>query len=252
MKKRIFVAAGALILQMFSCKVEDRVSVQVLYVMYDVPDKDCVVAKSETQKGGGSIDLGYTNAYLLALYVKSNLDSASIQAGGQTTNPASRNDFYVQEVVLNYRGSFVDIPEQVSPSAGTVLAGGELFWGMNVITSDAAAGLAEAVLEANARGLEALEVIVSITLRGTFANDSEYETAPFDFPITVYMTSPVPCPDPVRQMYGAVSDDALVPACQNWGQDGIPFTCVCRPDCGGCGLGTKCNTDTCACEASSS
>lgn len=227
--------------------VPDAVSVQIQYAMSDQPNASCAVTMSSNQRGGGLVDLGNTNEYWTAFKVVSALDASDLKAGGQTVNPGSRNNFLIQGVKIGYtvtdsRGNEVlTIPAQTAGSSGLLSAGGSLALGMNLLTPEAVIGL-----NAKLRPPEELTARVSIALVGKLGSGGSYETAPFEFPLVVRKEEAKPC-DTDKHWKLAVATGATPPACSNFGQDGVPYSCVCT-DCGGCGTSTKCNTATCACE----
>lgn len=227
----------------------DATSIQIQYAMSDQPNAACQVAMSSNQRGGGSVDIGNTSHYLTALKVVNQLSSKDLTAGGETVNPGSRNNFYIEGVKLSYQvnGASVTIPDQQMGGAGMILAGGALAMGMDLLTPQAVKALNDGYfskLTAAIRPTVSLSVRVSIVLTGKFAGGSSYETAPFDFPLEVYELDTVAC-NPPRAL--KVNTGSTAPACTNFGQDGVPYSCVCS-DCGVCATGTKCNTTTCACE----
>jgi hypothetical protein len=225
----------------------DAVSVQIQYAMSDQPNAACEVTMSSNQRGLGLVDLGNTSSYMAAFKVVSALDASDLKAGGQTVNPGSRNNFLIEAVrigysVTNSQGSEVlNIPAQTAGASGFLPAGGSLALGMNLLTAEAVIGL-----NAKLRPPEELTVRVSIALVGKLASGGSYETAPFEFPLVVRKEETVPC-DTDKHWTLAVATGATAPACSNFGQDGVPYSCVCT-DCGGCSTSTKCNTATCACE----
>jgi hypothetical protein len=242
-RKIVLISAAASLLTGLSC-ASDVVSVEVQYAMFGSPDENCSVTSASDQKGGGSIDVGWTGAYYLGLQLVNHLEATDITAAGAPVNPASRNDFFINQVALSYTGKGISIPDQVVNTAGTVLAGGKLAMGVNALTYDAAERLKVATLPPGG-----LEVLVGMKFRGAFASGSSYETASFKFPIRVYSsgTTQAACFGTKESLSGNV------PACGNWGQDGEYFKCKCADTtstdaCGGCATGQTCNTTTCGCE----
>ncbi len=225
----------------------DAVSVQIQYAMSDQPNASCAVTMSSNQRGGGSVDLGNTSSYMVAFKVVSALDASDLKAGGQTVNPGSRNNFLIQadkiaySVTDSWGNEVLTIPAQILGDSGLLSAGGSLALGMDLRTPEAVAQL-NAYLDA--RPSAVLTARVSIALVGKLASGGSYETAPFEFPLVVYRGDTVVCKAP-RKL--AVATGTTPPACSNFGQDGVPYSCVCT-DCGGCSTSTKCNTATCACE----
>jgi hypothetical protein len=246
MKKILGAVLLVLALGTASC-VEDVVSVQITEALANVPDESCGVGDTSTQKGHGSLDLGYASqsapAYWLGIRMVNALNSQAITAGGENVNPPSRNDFYLKEAVLNYEGKGLpSIAEAVSPIAGRVPAGGELVGGVNVLSADAFRRLDQVATD------QGIEVTVNLKIRGTFASGQDFETAAFSFPLTVYKTMPPTCTEREEQVAAGSSK----PPCGNWGQDGSAWTCSCKASCGGCAAGETCNASTCACEAAAS
>lgn len=244
MKRMTLLAAAASSCLALSC-TPDVLSIQVRNAIGGQPDESCSVKdEKKSLKSGGAVDLDYTSSYWVALWLTSALDNSAVTAGGGTVNPPSRNDFYISEVSLKYSGDGVPpIPEQIRPKAGTLSPQGDLFVSVNLLTSEAAERLRAAMAP-----WSAVAAKVAIVFRGKFAHGASYETAPFEFPLTVWRTEPaVECPS--NMMPVAIPPANLVPACGNWGQDGIYYACGCRSDCGGCTAGTTCNVESCSCEA---
>jgi hypothetical protein len=238
--------------------VPDAVSVQIQYAMSDQPNAACEVTMSSNQRGGGSVDLGNTSRYWTALKVVSALDASDLKAGGQTVNPGSRNNLRIEAVKIGYsvtnsRGSeILNIPTQTAGAAGFLSAGGSLALGMNLLTPDAVSRLNAYFdeLKRDVRLDTVLTARVSIAFVGKLGSGGSYETAPFEFPLVVYKDDTVVCdtnPNTKAHWKLAAATGTTPPACSNFGQDGVPYSCVCA-DCGPCSAGTKCNTDTCACE----
>jgi hypothetical protein len=220
MKRTIsLVAAAACSWLLISC-APDVTSVQIMNAIPG-PDPECVVSSDTTnQKSGGSINIGYSDSYFLALWVRNALDNTEVQAGGTTVQPETRNDFYLREVVLNYAGKHVpSIPEQVRPTAGRVPAGGDLFLSAGLLTDDVVTRLHPAPIPP-----DGLNVVVEIRFRGEFAHGASYETEPFFFPLRVWNTEPLQC-DWTKEMPIADPATEAMPACGNWSQDGVYYVC---------------------------
>jgi len=217
MKAMVRMLVSAVLLASVGC-VDDAATIQIRHAMADSIDENCIGKKTENQLFGGSVDLGYTSSYMLALALKSNADTGKITAGGQTTGVTSRNDFYVREVVLSYEGNGIPtLDEEVVLGSGTIPAGGELGFVTNLLT-------ARAVERIRAPGIpsEGVVVTVGIRLRGEFAHGSSLETAAFYFPLRVRQTTKVECA--ATEIPESLTD--AEPVCGNWGQDGVYFRCV--------------------------
>ncbi len=229
--------------------VSDATSIQVQYAMSDEPTSACAIAMSSNQRGGGSVDIGNTSHYLAAFKVVNSLDSADETAGGQTVNPGTRNNFSIEGVKLSYASSVasVTIPDQQVGASGMVAAGDSLAFMMDLLTPQAVTQLGKYFSSFSTSALRASQVLsvrVSVVLSGKFANGNSFETAAFDFPLEVYELDTLVCNSP-RLL--EVVTGYTAPACSNWGQDGVPYQCVCT-DCGGCSTSKTCNTTSCACE----
>ena len=240
--KLLLVPAVALGLCSASC-VPDVLSIQVKQALADAIDGECVLTTgSDMQLARGVLDLGYVNpnnpAYMLALRVVSNVEATELTGGGSSYNPADRNDFYLEKVTFHYTGEGVpEVTSEMSLS-GLIQAQSEADFAFNILSSEAYRRL---VAMATPDGRE---VVVEIKLSGKFAHGAEYETAPFAFPLTVYASMAPICDSAVHDLVSAGPTD---PPCQNWGQDGIGYVCVCK-DSAGCPEGTTRNPDTCVCE----
>ncbi len=238
---------------LLSCNAEDVLSIQIVNAINGEPNSKCEAKASDAQKFKGSLNFSIPEAmgmypqYYLALKVKSSLETEKPTAGGTTLQPESRNDFYISELRLDYecqdeanrcRG-FPNIPTQVTPMAGTVPAGGTLAVVAALFTVASADSIAAFV------GEEGVNVSINIKLKGQFANGSEKEVPAYAFPLFLYRYA-LPSFDRNKyQLSAAEGSDG--PACGNWGQDGAAPVLVCRPGCGGCGEGLKCDEDTCSC-----
>jgi hypothetical protein len=99
-------------------------------------------------------------------------------------------------------------------------------------------------------------VTVSIKFSGRFASGAHYETAEFFFPLQVYQTK-IPLLDlttrqctPNSALVPTATSGGNPPACSNWGQDGVPFACVCQNCNSLCDTATqKCDPTSCTCVA---
>ncbi len=217
-------------------------SIQIQYAIGDQPSATagCSVSDSTLQRGGGSVDLANTSHYMAALHIVSSLDSADLKAGGETVNPATRNDFKIDTLILGYSAQGLSIPDQKVGSSGLVPAGGTLALGLDLLT-----GPAVSKLFAFARDTPKT-VTVSVKLAGKFVSGSSHETETFDFPLTVYLGTTLNCNG--YAVIGAPTGTSP-PACMNWGQDGIRGECQCDACAEQCTSTQTCDTQACLCVA---
>lgn len=218
--KLLSVLTGTLLAVSATGCVDDVTSIHIRNVIGGQPKKDCIITVDETlQKGRGSINLGYTRGYLAAVLIENSLSATDIQQQGQTVNPANRNDFHIENIVLRYETnpSMPGLSERTIASAGTVEAGGKLAMGINLLTFDTAEKIAGQPIPDGG-----IELKVFMRLSGKFSNGSAHETNEFMFPLSVFNTAPPAC----GEGFVYAEPDGQEAPCNNIGQDGTGLICV--------------------------
>jgi len=208
------------------CVPDQSIQIEAAYAELDA---NCVVTGgSAEQRLGGSINVGWTPSYFMVLRLQSALESSTISTGGLPDNPPARNDAYLHEIEVSYTckdtsqrcSGFPKFGPVVKQISGTVVAGGVLDAGLNIMSYDFQQKL---VSYSPIVSGQDVTILVGIKFRGALASGASFETATYTFPLTTFaFGAPPVCPSPGVLASASGGDP---PPCSNWGQDGVYSVC---------------------------
>jgi hypothetical protein len=181
-------------------------------VQAGVLDNACKIQDASLYSESGSIDLGYTDTYLLPIRWRSNLQPSTTTVNGEVIATAN-NAFTGTEIDYTYTLSTGSLPASMQQVSVVIAAGGK---------ADANYFLAYPIRPENIDALRAAvpagttaTLGVSVQVKGTMGSGGSATTNAFYFPIVVRNTTPLTCTAPDVLVGGSV--------CGNVGQDETPF-----------------------------
>jgi hypothetical protein len=182
-------------------------------VRVGVLDDSCKILSADIYSESGSLDLGYTNTYLLPVRWRSNVQASSTEVNGEVIANAN-NTFFGSEIDYTYTldGAALDASSQ--PVSVVLDAGGDAN-GNYVLAYPIRAENIDALRAAVPVGQTAT-LLVTVSVKGQLGAGGSSTTNALSFPIQLRHTTPLTCPAGEALVAGSV--------CANPGQDEVP-TC---------------------------
>ncbi|MCY1035632.1 hypothetical protein OV207_29600 [Corallococcus sp. BB11-1] len=218
--KPLFVAAS-LALGLCGC-AESPPVVQIL--SGKVPTDTCELEDDAPSRASGSLNLAYSQNYVLGLYVNSSYSNTPLDVNGVPLDPSpttgGQGTAIVEAVELSYDTTpNARIPDQTIAYTASLNPGSEQ---NELVLSLLSQEAAEALLDAVAPGGETVEVAVTIKLTGRFvAGSGKFESNEYVYTFRAFnqdLGIPVCAP--------GTSSDRVAPCGSSGGQDGAYPTCI--------------------------
>ena len=217
--KPLFVAAS-LALGLCAC-TESPPVVQILQTKQ--PDATCKVANDAPGIARGSLNLRYTNGYVLGLIVNSLYTNTPTEVGGVPLDPepatGGQGTLFVETVKLSFEtSSGASIPDQEIPYTAGLNPGSE---GNLLVLNLISAPVYSALLQAVPTGADPVQLTATIQFEGTYAaGSSSFESNEIKYSVDV---SNQDVGVPACAPGAAPESDA---PCGNAGQDGAYPSCT--------------------------